>query len=192
MDLNTLVKNSRSYRRFDESNPISGETLRAFVSLARFSPTGMNAQPLKFWLSNTGEMNALIFPHMGWAGGLEHWHGPVEGERPSAYIIILGDTAIKDSFGVDHGIAAQSIMLGAAEKGLGGCIMGSAKKEALRSALGIPDRYEILLVLALGKPAEVVVIDDLGDNQDVSYYRDQDDVHHVPKRGLDELILHDV
>jgi hypothetical protein len=70
--------------------------------------------------------------------------------------------------------------------------MGSAKKEALRSALGIPDRYEILLVLALGKPAEVVVIDDLGDNQDVSYYRDQDDVHHVPKRGLDELILHDV
>ncbi len=192
MDLYTLVKNSRSYRRFDESIPVSGETLRAFVSLARLSPTGMNAQPLKFWLSNTKEMNALIFPHLGWAGGLKHWHGPVEGERPSAYIIILGDTAIKESFGVDHGIAAQSIMLGAAEKGLGGCIMGSAKKEALRSALGIPDRYEILLVLALGKPAEVVVIDDLDDHEDVSYYRDQDDVHHVPKRRLEALILHDV
>jgi len=192
MDMKTLVRKSRSYRRFDESYVVDGETLRDLIELARYSPTGNNLQPLKFWLSNTPEMNASIFPHLGWAGALENWDGPEKGERPAAYIIILGDKTIKENFGVDHGIAAQSIMLGAAEKGLGGCMIGSASKEALRDALGIPNRYEILLVLALGKPEEKVVTEPLGENGKTSYYRDENDVHHVPKRSLSDLIMHDV
>ncbi|MFU8826080.1 MAG: nitroreductase family protein [Brevefilum sp.] len=192
MKIEALISKSRSYRRFDQNQRIPGETLHALVKLARFSPSGMNLQPLKFWLSNTEDMNQRIFPHVGWAGALKDWGGPVDGERPSAYIIILGDTQIRESFGVDHGIAAQSIMLGAAEKGLGGCILGSAKKDALRADLGILERFEILLVLALGVPAETVVTEDVGADGDVTYYRDENDVHHVPKRGLDELILHDV
>jgi len=149
-------------------------------------------QPLKFGLSNTPEMNAKIFPHLGWAGSLPDWHGPQAGERPSAYIIILGDRDIQLTFGVDHGIAAQSIMLGAAEKGLGGCMVGSARRNALAADLGIPERFQILLVLALGKPTETVVTEPLESGGEVKYYRDEEGVHHVPKRSLDELIVHDV
>ena len=120
---------------------------------------------------------------------MRSWSGPAEGERPSAYIVILGDTEISKSFGCDHGIAAQSIMLGATERGLGGCMIGSIKKNALRETLEIPERYEIQLVLALGKPAETVVLEDVGPDGDIKYYRDEADVHHVPKRSLDDLIL---
>jgi nitroreductase len=183
---------SRSYRRFDESHLIDGGTLRELVQLAQYSPTGNNMQPLKFWLSNTPEMNAKIYPHLGWAGSLTNWHGPEAGERPSAYIIILGDREIQLNFGVDHGIAAQSIMLGAVEKGLGGCMIGSARRKALAADLGIPDRFQILLVLALGKPVETVVTEPIEPGGDIKYYRDEDGVHHVPKRNLEDLIVHDV
>jgi nitroreductase len=191
MDMNTLVRKSRSYRRFDQDHQIAGETLRELVQLAQYSPTGNNLQPLKFWLSNRPEMNRVVFPHLGWAGSLKDWDGPAKGERPSAYIIILGDKQIKANFGVDHGIAAQSIMLGAAERGLGGCILGAVQRGGLRQALAIPERYEILLVLALGKPAETVVTEPLGEEGQVKYYRDSEGVHHVPKRSLVDLIVHD-
>lgn len=165
------------------------ETLRELVDLARLSASAANKQPLKYILSCDPEKNALIFPHLAWAGYLKDWPGPSEGERPSAYIIILGDTEISRSFGCDHGIAAQSILLGATEKGLGGCIIGSINRKALRQALGIPSRYEILLVLALGKPKERVVIETVGPDGDIKYWRDEDGVHHVPKRPLDEIII---
>lgn len=192
MDLLTLVKKSRSYRRFDEVYFVEPETLRGLIQLAQYSPSGNNQQPLKYWLSNSPEMNAKIFPHLAWAGSLKDWHGPQEGERPTAYVIILGDTEIKSSFGVDYGIAAQSIMLGAAEQELGGCMIASVQRQALREVLGIPERYEILLVLALGKPAETVVTEPIEVSGGVRYYRDADGVHHVPKRSLEELIVRDV
>ena len=187
--LKDLILKTRSYRRFDESARIEIETLRDLVKLARFSASGSNRQPLKFVLSCDPETNAAIFPHTRWAGYLTDWGGPAEGERPTAYIIILGDTEIREAGGVDHGIAAQSIMLGATERGLGGCMIGSIDKPKLRAALEIPERYDILLVLALGKPAETVVLEDVGPDGSTKYYRDEKDVHHVPKRTLDELIL---
>ncbi|RPJ42442.1 MAG: nitroreductase family protein, partial [Chloroflexi bacterium] len=145
--------------------------------------------PLKYYLSCDPEKNARIFPTLAWAGYLKEWPGPQEGERPSAYIIILGDSTINKSFGCDHGIAAQSIMLGAAEKGLGGCMIGSVRRAELAAALNIPPQYEILLVLALGKPKEIVQIDPVGPDGSIKYWRDEKQVHHVPKRSLDELIL---
>jgi nitroreductase len=187
--LEELIIRNRSYRRFDEHAPIDQSTLRALIKLARFSASGSNLQPLKYVLSCDPKVNAEIFPLLAWAGYLKDWAGPAEGERPSAYIVILGDTTIRKDFGCDHGIAAQSIMLGAAEKGLGGCMIGSIKRDVLRKTLAIPDRYEILLVLAMGRPAETVVLEDVGPSGDVNYYRDEHDVHHVPKRSLDELIV---
>ena len=187
--LKDLVYKNRSYRRFDQSYNITIETLRELIDLARHSASGNNLQPLKFILSCDADKNAKIFPHLGWAGYLKEWPGPAEGERPSAYIIILGDTEIREGFGVDHVIAAQSIMLGATEKGLGGCMIGSAKGEKISKTLNIPARYKVLLVLALGKPAEEVLIEDLGADGDIRYYRDDEDIHHVPKRTLAELII---
>jgi nitroreductase len=187
--LKDLIVKNRSYRRFNQEYDIDMEILRELVNLARLSASGGNKQPLKYIFSCDREKNALIFPHLAWAGYLKDWPGPAEGERPSAYIIILGDRQISPSFGCDHGIAAQSIMLGAAEKGLGGCMIASIKRDELSKVLGISKQYEILLVLALGKPAETVVIESVKEDGDIRYWRDEHSVHHVPKRSLDEIIL---
>lgn len=184
-----LVLKNRSYRRFHQDVSVSLEILKELVDLARLSASASNVQPLKFMVSGDAPKNALIFPHLTWAGYLKDWPGPVEGEKPAAYIIVLGDTRLKQSFGCDHGIAAQSILLGATEKGLGGCMVQSVRKPALSQALAIPDHYEILLVIALGKPKETVVIEAVGPAGDIKYWRDAGGIHHVPKRSLDELIV---
>lgn len=183
-----LVTKSRSYRRFYEDRPIGLQQLKRLVELARLSPSARNMQPLKFILSHDARKNAAIFSCLAWAGYLKDWPGPEEGERPSAYIIILGDTSLTKDFGSDHGIAAQSILLGATEMGLGGCMLGNIKRDRLRALLNIPGHYEILLVIALGATREQVVIDVVKDG-DVKYWRDADKVHHVPKRPRRELIL---
>ena len=187
--LRDLVIKTRSCRRFDEAAAVEKQTLVELVDLARLTASGMNRQPLKYILSWEAEMNAVIYPHLGFAGALTDWDGPAEGERPSAYIIILGDTEIRPTFGVDPGIAAQTIMLGAQEKGLAGCMIGSAKKEPLQAALKIPSRYEIALVLALGEPAETIILETIGADGNHNYWRDDEGRHHVPKRPLDEIIL---
>jgi nitroreductase len=187
--LKDLVTQTRSIRRFEESAPVARETLRELVDLARLSASGGNLQPLKFLLSADPERNARIFPHLSWAGYIADWAGPAEGERPAAYIVILGDTEIRATFGCDHGIAAQSIVLGAREKGLGACMIGSIERDALRAALAIPANCEILLVVALGRPAEHVVLQDAAPPRGIKYWRDAEGVHHVPKRSLNEIIL---
>jgi nitroreductase len=187
--LKELVRRNRSYRRFHQEVAVDRNTLRELVDLARLSASGANLQPLKYILSHEPERNEAIFKMLGWAAYLKEWPGPEEGERPSAYIVILGDKEIRPTFGVDPGIAAQSILLGATEKGLGGCMLASIQRDQLREALGIDERYQIELVLALGKPKEAVVIDPLGPDGEIKYWRDADGVHHVPKRALDEIIV---
>lgn len=187
--LKELIVKNRSCRRFYEDFTIDKQTLRELVDCARLSASGANLQPLKYILSRETHKNALIFSNIAWAGYLKEWPGPEEGERPTAYIIILGDTTISPTFGCDHGIAAQSILLAATEKGLGGCMINSVKRPDLKRVLNIPKEYEILLVIAIGKPKERVVIDPVGADGDIRYWRDHEGVHHVPKRALDEIIL---
>jgi len=184
-----LIIKNRSYRRFHQEVAVELETLRELVDLARLSASAANMQPLRYILSCEPKKNALIFSHLGWAAYLKDWGGPRDGERPSAYIIILEDTQTVHPMRCDHGIAAQSILLGATEKGLGGCIIGAIEKKGLRKDLEIPQRYEILLVLALGKPKETVVIETVGPDGDIKYWRDSKGMHHVPKRRLDDIIV---
>jgi nitroreductase len=189
MSLRDLVLKNRSYRRFEESRAITREELLGLVDLARQCASGGNKQPLKYLLSHDSETNAKIFPSLKWAGALKDWDGPVEGERPSAYILILVDKEIASSPGCDHGIAAQTIHLGAVEAGLGGCMLGAIDRGALRADLAIPERYDISLALALGRPSETVVIDPVGPDGDTTYSRDANDVHHVPKRSLEQIVV---
>ncbi len=183
-----MILKNRSYRRF-QGVSIDAKTLEGLVELTRFSASAGNFQPLRFILSFQEDKNLTIFKRLSWAAYLKDWPGPEEGERPSAYIVILGDTSISKEFKYDAGIAAQSILLGAVEKGLGGCILASIDRTRLRQDLGIDNRYEILLVIALGRPGEKVVIEDMESGQDIRYWRDENGVHHVPKRPLSELIL---
>jgi nitroreductase len=187
--LRELVLKNRSYRRFYQDVNVDMDTLRGLVDLARLSASAANLQPLRYILSCDPGKNSVIFSHLAWAAYLKDWPGPVEGERPAAYIVVLEDTCLGHPLRCDHGIAAQSILLGATEKDLGGCMIGSVDKKGLRVALDISDHFEILLVLALGRPKETVVVETVGIDGDVKYWRDSEDTHHVPKRPLNEIII---
>jgi nitroreductase len=184
-----LIKKCRSYRRFYEEINIKQEDLLDMIDNARLSASAKNAQSLKYLISNTPETNAQIFPHLMWAGYLKDWAGPEEGERPAAYIIMLNDTEISTNYFCDDGIAAQSILLTATEKGFGGCIIASLSRDNLRNELCINKLFEVVQVIALGKPKETVVIEPIGTDGNFKYWRDENMVHHVPKRNLSDIVI---
>ena len=189
MKMQDLVTRSRSYRRFDAGFPVQEKTLRELVSLARTVPSARNSQPLKFVISCTPDRNARIFETLTWAGYLTDWPGPSPAERPTAYIVVLVDRNISQEAGIDVGIAAQTILLGATERGLGGCMLGAVKRDTLAEHLGLPPHLAIALVLAIGRPVERIVLEALPSDRSIRYYRDAEGGHHVPKRDLDELIF---
>ncbi len=189
MQMLDLVSKNRSYRRFYQDHQVSEADLRELVNLARLTGSGANLQSLKYVLSFSPEQNEKVFATLSWAGYLKEWPGPEDGEKPSAYIVQVLDHEIAKNCHCDDGITAQTILLGAVEKGLGGCMFGNIKRDQLREVLGLEERYEILHVIAIGKPKEEVRIVPVGEDGSIRYYRDDSGVHYVPKRDLDDLIL---
>ena len=183
-----LVQKTRSFRRFQQDELIGIDILKSLVNLARLGGSARNIQPLKYMLVNAPVVNAKIFPHLGWAGYLKDWPGPEEGERPTAYIICLLDTRLSNEAECDLGIATQNILLGAAEKGVGGCRIASFSPR-LKDVLEAEGYLRILMIIALGRPVEKVSLDESEQEGDIKYWRDEDRVHHVPKRLLEEIIV---
>lgn len=183
-----LIMKNRSYRRFDSSVKIENQQIEKWIELARFSASGRNMQPLKYIISTDEEVNQKIFPSLGWAGYLAGWPGPAENERPAAYIAVLLDRSLAENYYCDDGIAMQSILLGAVEDGFGGCIIGSVNKSKVAKILQVPGEFDILWMIALGKPAETVVLETASQGE-IKYWRDKKQVHHVPKRPLEEIIF---
>ncbi len=184
----TVVTN-RSIRRFKQDERVMAATLRKFVDLARQTASGANLQPLRYIIVSGPEACDRIFPNLAWAGYLRDWAGPEEGERPPAYIIVLSEGVLSTVSTYDPGIAAQTITLAAADQGIGACMLGAIDRKGIRKALEIPEGFDVLLVIALGWPAEEVILEDIGPDGDVKYWRDEKRVHHVPKRRLDDMII---
>lgn len=189
MQLRELVLKNRSVRRFRQSEAVPMALLESLLDLARNTASAGNLQPLRYVLSTEPGKNAEIFACLGWAAYLKDWPGPAEGERPAAYVTVCHDAAVAPKVDCDHGIAAQTILLGAAEAGLAGCILASVNRKKLAALLGLEETHPILLVLALGRAAEEVVLEGLPQDGSIRYWRDAQGVHHVPKRGLGEIIL---
>jgi len=183
--LRDLVRRARTFRRFDESHPVSVDTLRRLVDLVRFVPCGGNSQQLRYLIVSEPDDRAMLFPSLAWASGLKDWPGPAEGERPTGYIVILSEA----DPGHNVGIAAQTIQLAATEAGYGVCMMGAIKRDAIKAAFKIPHDMNVHLVLAIGKPAETVVIEPMPADGSTAYWRSADGVHHVPKRGLHDVLV---
>ena len=185
-----LVYGCRSFRRFYEDQRIGKETLMDLVDLARMTASTANSQALKYRIVYEKEECEQLFPCISWAGALPDWPGPKEGERPSGYIVICCDLSLGKNKQWDDGITAQTMMLGAAEKGFGGCLIGSFNRSKAAESLGIdPEKYSLDLLLALGKPKEKVVVVPIKEDGDVRYYRDENQVHYVPKRALEDVLL---
>lgn len=186
MNFRELVLKNRSTRAFDPERRISREELEQLVDLARLMPSAVNLQPLKYLLSWQEETNALILAHTAWAGLLKDISLPPEGKGPAGYIVICIDTQIAKNAATDVGIAAQTILLGAAEKGLSGCMIGAIDPK-LHDLLGLKEQYRISLIVALGRGAEDIRLVETRGN-DTAYYR-EGDAHYVPKRPLEEILI---
>lgn len=190
--LEELIYKNRSYRRFHQEHETTNEQLLKLIDYARLSPSPKNLQALKFWASNNIALNEKIFSSLAWAGYLKDWPGPDEGERPSSYIFIMGEKTLSSDFEKDFlptasGIAAQSILLGAVEMGLGGCIIAAFQKKKLAETISLSDNLDIMLVLAIGKPKEKIILDTINKAGDIKYWRDEAENHHVPKRQLKDI-----
>lgn len=190
MDFLDLVKSARTVRRFRQDRPVDMDTLYWLVKLARYTPSAGNLQPLKYALSCEPGLNERIFSCLAWAAYLKDWPGPAAGERPAAYVVILTDEDISAKVDCDHGIAAQTMELGARTRGLGACILASVDRKRLARELGLPANLRVKLVLALGEPAEEVAVRDLDADGSIRYYR-EGPVHVVPKRTVEELVVHE-
>ena len=167
-DFARTVRACRSYRRFDEGDPIPGTLLVELANLARLTASGANRMPLRFRLVSSANERDMVFSQLKWAGALKDWGGPAEGERPTGYIVIC-DAGHGATTSVDEGIAAQTIMLAAVEAGFGGCMLHAFNKAGVSQALGFADEgVEPLMVLALGRPAEKVVLEPLSASPDGS------------------------
>ena len=184
-----LIRKARSCRRFYGDKEIPTELFDELVEYARLSPSGSNLQPLKYIIVQNKSTRDTLYEELSWAGYLSSWDGPEPSERPTGYIVMLRDNSIAKKQSMDEGIAAQSIFLGASYLGLGGCMIKSFKKDPLIQLLEVEERFDIALVIALGYPKEEIVLETMTDSSDVKYYRDEQNVHHVPKRSIQEVII---
>lgn len=187
-----LLKANRSYRSFDAARAVSKQELLSMIEAARLCPSAANRQPLRYRLCFTPEEMAKVLPYTRWAGALPTWHFPPIGHEPPACIVICHDTAVSQDVRTsekDCGIAAQTILLAAAEMGLGGCMIASIQAQPLAQALAIPAHLIPVLAIPIGKPDEEIQLEEIGGEESTVYYRDEAGVHHVPKLSLDALIL---
>lgn len=180
------ILSRRTIRKFTEKT-VEKDILIKCVDGARLSPSGMNRQPLKFLIVQDQSILPKVFETTSWAAYLPEYK-PTEREMPRAYIIILLDKAIRDDCGHDAGIAAMSISMIAYDEGLGSCILGAIDRPKLRTILNIPRSLDIILAVALGYPAENPVVDKVRDGN-IKYWLDEDDVLHVPKRDLQDILV---
>lgn len=187
-----LVRRSRSYRGYDETRKVTREELVELVECARLAPSSVNMQPLKYYLAWEPQAVATIQALTKWARALQPMQLPHPGHCPTAFIVICQDTAINPSlprFQKDIGIAAQTMLLAATEMGLGGCMIGNYDAGQVKDALHLAENLAPVLIVAIGKPDETIVLTQVGEDGNTDYYRDEQDVHYVPKRSLEDLII---
>ncbi len=183
-----LVRRNRSVRRFVEDEILSLDMLEGLVDCAALCGSAANRQPLRYALV-TGQARNGVFDCLAWAAYLKGWKGPAEGERPGGYVVVLSDESQDEFAQVDAGLAMQTMLLAAVEQGYNGCMLGSVNRTKLAEVLDLPEGIRIVYVLALGKAAEEVVLEELAPGGDIKYWRDDKDVHHVPKRKTADIIL---
>jgi len=150
------ITSRRTIRKY-EPKDVPEEVLSKCVDAARLSPSSANRQPLKYIIVNDQMLLREVFSTLRWAGYLSSYQ-PSEEEMPRAYVVIVLDKSIRKNHG----------------------------RERLRKILNVPDGLDIVLVVALGYPAENPVVDRVKDGN-IKYWLDGNGVLHVPKRDLKDI-----
>ena len=190
--LKDLVIKNRSYRGFDENYSFTREQLESYIDLTRYTASSVNAQPLKYKIVFKKNEVETVRPLTRWARALPDMVLPHPNMHATAFIIICQDTDISPNlarYQKDIGIVAQTITLAAVEDGLGGCMIGNFTPDEVKETLNLAENLTPMLIIALGKPAEEIVIKEIDNGESTKYYRDENDIHYVPKRKLKDILI---
>ena len=187
MNINELINMRRTIRKFRQVE-ISEDLLLKYVDAARVAPSGGNLQPLKFAIINSKDKVEEMFQYVKWAGYLAPHYNPKEGERPTAYIVVLADLSVRKSgYDMDVGAAVENIILSSFDDGVGSCWIASVDREKTAELLNLPDNLIVSCVVALGYPDEQPKAVELTD-EDIKYYLDNDNTLCVPKRSISDVL----
>ncbi|MFT8314089.1 MAG: nitroreductase family protein [Clostridium sp.] len=188
MSIFETIFKRRTIRSFKQ-DAIQVEKLKKLVDAARVAPQAANLQPLKYVIINDEKLLEPIFKTTAWAGYIRPAADPQEGQKPVAYILILVDSEIKkEGYDVDAGAAVENLLLTAVEEGLGTAWLGAIDRKKIKELLNIPDKYILHTLVAIGYPAETPIIEDKKDDS-IKYYKDENNVLHVPKRKLEDIVF---
>lgn len=175
----------RSIRRFQQKK-LDIKILKKMVNAARLAPSAANLQPLEFFIVDDEKLCEKIFETTSWAAYIKPAWKPDKSERPVAYIIILVNDKNNSWYQRDASFAAENIVLTAESNDIGSCILCKIDREKIRKILKIPEKKIIDSLVALGYKAEQPVAVDLIDS--VKYWRDENEVLHVPKRKFEDVV----
>jgi len=140
----TSRKSVRSY----EPTLIQEEVLTRVLDAARLAPLAGNAQPWHFTIVRDGDKRARI------AKGCRY--GRFLAESP-VVIVACGDKkASPNWYAIDIAIALEHLVLAVTALGLGTCRIGAFDKECIREMLKLPERFDIVALMALGYPRKKV------------------------------------
>lgn len=190
-----LIRKTRSCRRFDNSQKISREKFLELINYARLSGSSGNLQPLRFAVCTSQNSVRKISRSMIWGFFYDDTSAPADEFLPAGFIVIAGDKRVRKDFGIDAGIALQSIMLGAAFQNLAGCAFASWDDKTVRKYVKLSDDHEIVLLVAIGKPSQEILLEELAPGnenptqQTTKYFLDESEKHHVPKLALADILL---
>lgn len=187
--LKDLILQNRSYRRFNSERKIEKSEVLELIDLARVTASSKNRQPLKYKIITETEELDFVFEQLNWAWYLKDWKGPEAGEKPTAYVIVFLDKELNDNAFIDVGIASQTILLGAVEKGLGGCIVRTVNRFKINNRFKFPENLDLIQIIALGEPAQKVDIVDVAESGNIEYFENEERHHFVPKRSLTEIVI---
>ena len=68
-------------------------------------------------------------------------------------------------------------------------MIGNFNPAKISKALELPENLVPMLIVAFGKPDEKIVLTEIDEGESTNYYRDKNDVHYVPKRKLEDIVI---
>jgi len=140
------IASRRNVRAFDD-RPIAAADLDRILEAGRRSPSSQNWQPWDFIVvTDRARLRELA--------GV--WRGAGHVAGSAATIVVIGPAA-DNEFGraqFDLGQATMSMLLAAADLGIGSCHAGVADLDLARELLGFPADRDWAFLISLGYPAD--------------------------------------
>jgi nitroreductase len=186
MGILDLIRSRRTIRQF-QPVPVPRDVLEKLADAGRLAPSAANLQPLEFIVVDEEEGKKRIFSCLKWAAYIAPEGNPKPGHEPTAYIVVLVNTQVREkSYEYDIGAAVENIILAAWAEGIGSCWTISGDRTQIAHILSVPRTHRVDCVIALGYPDESPIAEDM--KESVRYWKDASGRLHVPKRNLKDIL----